>query len=924
MAVQGSPDGVIVAFSVDPQRTATLKGFVARWRVKPADGDSASWSTLPPIAPTARQAVTPPVPGAQHQPGDVDAQVIVEVELWSVLTTGESSPATDVEVIIVQGVPSVGHFQAVGAARTAQDGSSYPVLQITADEITAGDVQDLVVEVQPHGAAPEAWVSAGHPLPAANPNGDYLGFAGGAVLDVRARWRNAGGWFGLWDVQPGPVTIPTGALVSASTASVGDDATIGAELKRVADLLAQINAIQANIDALTNANYTGSIAALHDALYGSDGKGGLNAQLNTLVAGLKPNGSTYNGILGAAAASASSTYATQNTVSGLVSEIGTPGDTADKTGTLFARIAYAQSTMVDLTGYAKTTDVQQQISAIVPKPNVVRNGAFGAVATLAGAPVVASWSLAGDWAPFSGDAVYRTILRSTAAPGSGLGPVVLSDFYPVNPGQPYSGQAAALGGLNSAGRIELHFQWWNGATQLPDSVLSIQPTGTWAVYTLPNVTAPSNATRGRVAVVLANVTSNAFGVGVTRVKLEQSTYCTPFTDDALSASFSQLIQTNADALAGKAGTDVVTALSASVGTLTGQVGDPAKPAAGSLFAGLNEVRSVLADIPAGESLSQFVQGLSASTPAGNPNLVPNADLGVVGSNGAPLNWSAGGASFNPNDPNERGVFFHTGNSSPNPLSDFFQVTPSGQYSLAAMLANSDTAGALTRATIQWWTSSATAPGSFIGYSPSASVGPGGFRYASAAGFFAPSNAGWARISYDKANYSAGGTAGWTRAKVEAGPVNTAFSDEALTAAVNTTATALTQLSGYATANYTVGVDANGVWTGLKLLSAGGGSTQPISSAIFYADIFAIRTRSGAQLTFTDYQGGTLTVPNLIVGTRNLGAGAVTSRYVALTQSQFYLPCASPGATAPTTTTTPPTSTGGNGGGGGTGGKIVSP
>ena len=45
VAVQGSPDGVIIAFTVDPQKTATLKGFAARWRVKPADGDDASWAS---------------------------------------------------------------------------------------------------------------------------------------------------------------------------------------------------------------------------------------------------------------------------------------------------------------------------------------------------------------------------------------------------------------------------------------------------------------------------------------------------------------------------------------------------------------------------------------------------------------------------------------------------------------------------------------------------------------------------------------------------------------------------------------------------------------------------------------------------------------------------------------------------------------
>ena len=145
----------------------------------------------------------------------------------------------------------------------------------------------------------------------------------------------------------------------------------------------------------------------------------------------------------------------------------------------------------------------------------------------------------------------------------------------------------------------------------------------------------------------------------------------------------------------------------------------------------------------------------------------------------------------------------------------------------------------------------------------------------------------------------------------------------VSATVQQQSTALAQLNGYAASSYTVGTDANGIWTGLKLMSASGGTTQPISSAGFYADLFFVQTRSGARLTFTDYQGGTLTVPNLIIGSSNLGAGAVNSRYVAITQSQFYLPAANPGGAPPSSSTNPPSPTGGNSGGG-TGGKVVTP
>lgn len=221
LSTAGSPDGVAVAFDVDPQRTAPLKGFVARWRLTPTDDNASSWSTLPLIPPGQRSFKTPAISGTQHQAGDSDGEVRVDVELWSVLTTGEASPAATANgVLVIQGVLPVTGLTVTGEVRRAADGSSYPVLYVAADAVLSGAVQDLVVERQPTGSDPEAWVSAGQPLPAANPVGDYPGVAGGATYDVRARWRDSDGWLSDWEIVPA-VAVPPGGLVATDTTSLG-------------------------------------------------------------------------------------------------------------------------------------------------------------------------------------------------------------------------------------------------------------------------------------------------------------------------------------------------------------------------------------------------------------------------------------------------------------------------------------------------------------------------------------------------------------------------------------------------------------------------------------------------------------------------------------------------------------------------------
>lgn len=241
----GDPSGAVVSFSVDTQRTSPIKAFIARWRETPSElSPSPAWETLPLLSADRRDLVTPAFPDAVHVEGDVDAEYRIDIEIRTQLQNGDiSDPATVTGLLIDRGVPVPVNFSAGGFKRTAGDGSSYPVLTVAAAPVEAGLVQDMIVEIQPAGAVPEAWTSAGQALPALAPWGDFPAVKAGQHYDVRACNRTSDGWRSPYIVRPN-ILIPAGALVSSDTVKAGG--------RPIGEVLADLN--QQRIDIDTNAD----------------------------------------------------------------------------------------------------------------------------------------------------------------------------------------------------------------------------------------------------------------------------------------------------------------------------------------------------------------------------------------------------------------------------------------------------------------------------------------------------------------------------------------------------------------------------------------------------------------------------------------------------------------------------------------------
>ncbi|MET3665896.1 hypothetical protein [Caulobacter sp. 1776] len=225
LASQGSPDGVLVAFDVATSRTSPIASFSARWRVTPSELDPApAWQTLDPLRAEAREVRTPALPDSVFDiddEGRSEAEIRVDVEIRSVLANGDiSRPGVASGVLVQRGIGAPKSFTAYGIKRTAIDGSSHPALVVGCEPVTAGQVQDLVVEIRPAGGSADSWVGAGKTFPAANPTGDIEGVKAGDFLDVRARWRASDNWVSTW-VYEYAVAIPLNALVSAGVALIG-------------------------------------------------------------------------------------------------------------------------------------------------------------------------------------------------------------------------------------------------------------------------------------------------------------------------------------------------------------------------------------------------------------------------------------------------------------------------------------------------------------------------------------------------------------------------------------------------------------------------------------------------------------------------------------------------------------------------------
>ena len=231
----GDPAGARVTFAIGGQRTSPVQGFTARWRSTPTAADpSPAWASLLPLDPDQRQLVTPAFPDAQNTAGEIDAEYKVDIEIRTVLANGDiSDPGVVSGLLIDRGVPEPRDFLVGGLKRLAPDGSARPVLSISAEPITTGLVQDLVVERRPAGGGDDDWVSAGSALPAKAPYGDFE-ISGGASYDVSGQWRTADGWLSPRVVRPN-IAVPAGSLVANDSQTTSG--------KTLAQIIADANAV---------------------------------------------------------------------------------------------------------------------------------------------------------------------------------------------------------------------------------------------------------------------------------------------------------------------------------------------------------------------------------------------------------------------------------------------------------------------------------------------------------------------------------------------------------------------------------------------------------------------------------------------------------------------------------------------------------
>ena len=278
---QATPDGVKIAFSIDEVRGSLVEGFPIRWRRASTGADENPWINAPAAGPTARVAMTPPLLDAVSAGRDPQAEYRVDVEVRCKIKSGDvSQPLRCDDILITRDVPVPTDFIAAGDVRASETGASFPVLTISAGAVTSGPVQDLIVEVRPHGAGDDAYVSAGQALPATNPVGDYSTVTGGARLDVRAAFRTSDNWTSDW-VTVSNVEIPAGALVADDSKALGG--ITGAQIRAIDAAIrkAQLDILDARLKALADLN--AAVALLRQVLDGKPLGEVLAEQVQVLV-----------------------------------------------------------------------------------------------------------------------------------------------------------------------------------------------------------------------------------------------------------------------------------------------------------------------------------------------------------------------------------------------------------------------------------------------------------------------------------------------------------------------------------------------------------------------------------------------------------------------------------------------------------------
>jgi hypothetical protein len=256
--------------SVDPMVGAAIKAsighwdgtpvasFAGRWRttiVDAVDGPlTTPWASLESVSAIDGVIRTGPITGAAHAPPD-GQQVLIDVEVRTVLSNGEFSEATVLAAIpVLAQIPAPDAFTAQGLQRTRSDGSSFGAIAVSATPISVGDILTLEVEVQKDDGSP--WVTpTGGLIPARVATTDVLGLdVGEPGYSVRGRWIRSDNWPGPWAVAPELIVIPAFSDVSSDTVTVGG--------YPASDLLADL----ASVEALA-AQTAASVQDLED-LYG--------------------------------------------------------------------------------------------------------------------------------------------------------------------------------------------------------------------------------------------------------------------------------------------------------------------------------------------------------------------------------------------------------------------------------------------------------------------------------------------------------------------------------------------------------------------------------------------------------------------------------------------------------------------------------
>lgn len=125
LAVQGRPTGIRVGFAVTAWNGSPIAAITARWRIKPEEPGPGGWVSLPPLAASARDLITPPPRLLPTFSGSTE-DVPVEVELTVVTVAGQKSEPLLVEDIIIEGDPTDAR-PITGARRPVQRSVLWPL-----------------------------------------------------------------------------------------------------------------------------------------------------------------------------------------------------------------------------------------------------------------------------------------------------------------------------------------------------------------------------------------------------------------------------------------------------------------------------------------------------------------------------------------------------------------------------------------------------------------------------------------------------------------------------------------------------------------------------------------------------------------------------------------------------------------------------